>query len=54
VIDIKKGKNPLYNAVIDKNGQKIEKFYVRSGNSSQEISSLAEINSYIDNRFKNN
>jgi hypothetical protein len=36
----------------DKNGQYIEKFYVRSGNSSQEIKTISEINEYINSRFK--
>lgn len=52
VVEIKKGEKPLYAIRIDKNGQKVEKFYVRSGNSSQEISTLAEINDYINSRFK--
>ena len=51
VVDIKKGDKPIYTKMTDKNGQKSEKFYVRSGNSSQEIASLAEINSYINGRF---
>jgi hypothetical protein len=33
-------------------GKMVEKFYVRSGNSSQEITSLQEINEYINDRFK--
>jgi len=36
----------------DKNGQSIEKLYVRSGNSSQEIKTISEINDYINSRFK--
>ena len=36
----------------NKNGQTIEKFYVRSGNSSQEIKTISEINDYINSRFK--
>lgn len=51
VIEIKPGKSPMYLEAKDKNGVASEKFYVRSGNSSQEIS-LSEISSYIDNRFK--
>ena len=34
----------------DKNGQPIEKFYARSGNSSQEIP-LSEMNAYVKERF---
>ncbi|MBU1086175.1 MAG: DUF262 domain-containing protein [Candidatus Omnitrophica bacterium] len=52
VVDIKKGDKPIYTKMTDKNGQKSEKFYVRSGNSSQEISGLGEITSYIKSRFK--
>ncbi len=43
---------PLYLKYKNKNGQLEEKFYVRSGNSSQEIKSIAEINDYINSRFK--
>ncbi|MCK5722169.1 MAG: DUF262 domain-containing protein [Gammaproteobacteria bacterium] len=49
-IEIKKGLNPVYITVTDKNGVKSEKFYVRSGNSSQEIG-LREITTYINPRF---
>ena len=34
----------------DRNGQPTEKFYARSGNSSQEIP-LSEMNAYIKERF---
>ncbi|MCK5637859.1 MAG: hypothetical protein KAH67_04060, partial [Flavobacteriaceae bacterium] len=43
---------PLYLKYKNKNGQVEEKFFVRSGNSSQEIKSIAEINDYINTRFK--
>ena len=36
----------------DKNGQSVEKFYARSGNSSQEIP-LSELNAYMKARFHN-
>ena len=42
---------PLYLKFKNKNGQVEEKFYVRSGNSSQEINSIAEITDYINGRF---
>jgi len=51
VIKIAKGEYPLFLKTTDKNGKQIEKFYVRSGNSSQEIESLTEINDYIKVRF---
>jgi len=43
---------PIYLKFKNKNGQSEEKFFVRSGNSSQEIKSIAEINDYINTRFK--
>lgn len=51
-IEVKRGLNPVYLTVLVKNGVKMEKFYVRSGNSSQEIG-LSEITSYINSRFNN-
>ncbi|RLD86771.1 MAG: hypothetical protein DRJ09_11470 [Bacteroidetes bacterium] len=54
VIQITKAKKPIYIKVKNKQGQVVEKFYVRSGNSSQEITSLKEMEEYIHNRFKNN
>ncbi len=53
IIKIAKGEYPLFLKTSDKNGNKIEKFYIRSGNSSQEISTLTEINNYIGVRFNN-
>lgn len=50
-IDIKRSNKPLYLQVADKHGVKTEKFYVRSGNSSQEIK-LSEINTYMSQRFE--
>ena len=52
IIKIAKGVYPLFLKTTDKNGTKIEKFYIRSGNSSQEITTLTEINNYIGVRFK--
>jgi len=49
-IDIKQGKNPLYCEVTDKSGGKAKKFYIRSGNSSQELD-IQETASYIRSRF---
>ncbi len=51
VVIIKSGIRPLYSEVSDKNGQKSKKFYVRSGNSSQEID-ITEVANYINKRFK--
>lgn len=49
-IDIKQAKKPLYCEVADKNGSPQKKFYIRSGNSSQELD-IQETASYIKNRF---
>ena len=54
VIQIAKAKKPIYVKVKNKQGQVVEKFYVRSGNSSQEITSLKEMEEYIRSRFRNN
>ncbi len=51
IIKIAKGEYPLFLKTTDKNGNKIEKFYIRSGNSSQEITTLTEINNYVGARF---
>lgn len=45
---------PLYLKTKNKQGQLVEKFYVRSGNASQAIDLLKEINEYIEQRFKKN
>ena len=50
-ITIRKGEEPVYMTTVDKNGNKTERFYVRSGNSSQEIQYLREITEYIGKRF---
>jgi len=52
VIQVNAALHPLYLKTKNKQGQQIEKFYVRSGNASQQISSLKEINEYIKRRFK--
>ncbi len=49
-IEIKRGNGPLYMEIIDKNNVKSEKFYIRSGNSSQEIP-ISEITAYVISRF---
>ena len=49
-VDIEPAREPLVLKVKDKNGQASEKFYARSGNSSQEIP-LSEINAYMKERF---
>ena len=54
VIYITSGDSPLYLKTRNKQGHEVEKFYVRSGNASQEISSLQEINEYVNDRFSKN
>jgi len=51
-IDIKAGTKPLFLVVSDKNGQKHKKFFVRSGNSSQDLD-IAETAEYVKRRFEN-
>jgi hypothetical protein len=51
IVDVKKGKKPLYFADADKNGQKSEKFFIRSGNASIPIDSLAQVASYVKEHF---
>ncbi len=51
-IQINAANEALFLKIKDKNGNTTEKFYVRSGNSSHEIKSIAEINDYINSRFK--
>ncbi len=52
VIDVKRGSSPLYLKTKDKNGLQQERFFVRAGNSSQQIK-ISEINQYINHRFNN-
>ena len=49
-IEVKRGINPVYLTILDKNGVRTEKYYIRSGNSSQELS-VSEIASYVNARF---
>ncbi len=51
VVYISPGDFPLYLKTKNKQGQEIEKFYVRSGNASQEITSLKEIHEYVTGHF---
>jgi len=54
VIQISAGTLPLYLKSKNKQGQETEKFYVRSGNASHEMTSLKEIQEYIKVRFQEN
>ena len=50
-IDIQAGKEPIFLEVQTDNGQKTEKFYVRSGNTSQPLDKASEVSEYIRRRF---
>ena len=50
-IDVKRGDDPLFNNVREKGGQKVEKFYIRRGNATSEISNYSEVTQYIKERF---
>lgn len=50
-IKVLAAEEPLFIKTKDKNGIETEKFYVRSGNSSQEITSISDINDYLNKRF---
>jgi hypothetical protein len=50
-VDIQPATAPLIVKAKDKNGQLAEKFYVRSGNASQELP-LNEMNAYLKERFR--
>jgi len=49
-IEVALAKEAIIVSVKDKNGQAVEKFYARSGNSSQEIP-LSEMSGYVKERF---
>jgi len=51
MIEIQKGDEPIYTTVTDKNGAKVEKFFVRSGNTSQELIKPSRIMNYMKVRF---
>ena len=52
LVEIKPGNQPVFTMATDKYGIKKEKFYLRSGNSSPELS-ISEVASYIRSRFNN-
>jgi hypothetical protein len=49
-VDVTPSKEPIFLTAQDKNGQKIKKFYVRSGNASQELD-MAEFSIYAKEHF---
>jgi hypothetical protein len=52
MVEIKPGLKPIYSSTTDSNGNKSQKFYVRSGNSSQELA-LNEVAEFVSKRFDN-
>lgn len=52
IVTITKGKEPLYTTITNKQGAKEEKFYIRVGNSSRELSKASEIYKYSIKRFR--
>jgi hypothetical protein len=52
IVVVAPGDKPLYLKTKNKQGQEVEKFYVRSGNGSQEITSLKEVQEYVSAHFK--
>ncbi|HRP36763.1 MAG TPA: hypothetical protein PLS50_03055, partial [Candidatus Dojkabacteria bacterium] len=50
-IDVEAGKEPVFLEVMDKHGRKFERFYIRSGNTSQPLEKGSEITEYIRKRF---
>lgn len=51
MVEVKSGHKPIYTEISDKNGVKAKKFFVRRGNSSNELS-IDEISDYVARRFK--
>lgn len=51
VVKVMAGDEPVYLKTKNKQGQEVEKFYVRSGNASQEITSMKEIQEYVAGHF---
>jgi len=49
-VDIQPSPKPLILNVTDKNGQPVQRFYVRNGNSSREMP-LSEMHTYVSERF---
>ena len=49
-VDVSRANEPVVMKTKDKNGQTVEKFYARSGNSSQEIP-MSEMRAYMRDRF---
>ena len=54
MVEVEAGDRPIFTKVKDKNGQTVEKFYIRRGNASVEIPEYSNVISYIKGRFDQN
>ena len=54
MVEISRGDKQLYTNITNKHGQKNQKFFIRRGNASAELSSHSEVIEYIENRFNKN
>jgi hypothetical protein len=52
ILSVRRGVKPLYTTIADRSGRRIERFYIRSGNSSRELEKPSDVVSYIQTRFK--
>jgi hypothetical protein len=52
LVTVMGGSRPLYTSTIDRNGHRVERFYVRSGNSSRELEKPSDVVAYVQDRFK--
>lgn len=51
-VSVSPSPSPLFARVTDPKRGKVEKFYIRSGNSSRELENLSEITKYTETHFK--
>ncbi len=52
IVYIRKSIEPIYTKITNKQGAKEEKFFIRVGNSSRELSNTSEVIDYIKKHFK--
>ncbi|MCG8477929.1 MAG: ATP-binding protein, partial [Spirochaetales bacterium] len=50
-LDVRKGRLPLYTRIAAKGAPPVERFFVRSGNSSRSIDTMSEVTEYVIKRF---
>ena len=51
MINVKPGSEPAYINMCDKHGKKSKKYYVRSGNSSEDITDMEAFHKYSKDRY---